>query len=129
MTWSVLLVEAASNVQASVIAAATQVKANFVGAVLTLEAAPLDGIQPTRVTTNPASTSSVSLLTVLDTTMCGLCMHQNAYAQNQLMHRNRQRKSVRRSCKLAMLCLYTLESTCAVCQQQWMLMRFPVAYP
>ncbi len=61
MTWRVLLVEATSDVQASVIAAATQVKANFVWAVLTLEAAPLDGIQSTRVTTNPASSSPVSL--------------------------------------------------------------------
>ncbi len=84
MTWSVLLVEAASDVQASVIAAATQVKANFVWAVLTLEAAPLDGIQPTRVTTNPASISLyVTLMCKLDTSTFGLCMH----TRHMLMHR------------------------------------------
>ncbi len=60
MTWRVLLVEAASDLQASVVAAATQVKASFVWAVLTVVAAPLDGIQPTRVTTNPASISTES---------------------------------------------------------------------
>jgi len=50
----VLLVEAASDVQASVVALATQVKAHFVWAVLTFVALPLDGIQATGVTANPA---------------------------------------------------------------------------
>lgn len=53
-TWGVLLVEAPSDVQASVIALAAQVKANPVWAVLAAVAVPLNGVQPTRVTAHPA---------------------------------------------------------------------------
>lgn len=53
-TWGVLLIEAPSDVQASVIALSTQVKANFIWAVLALVSVPLDGIEPTRVTAHPA---------------------------------------------------------------------------
>ena len=65
----------------------------------------------------------------LDTTTFGLCMHQNAYAQNRLMHSCGAARASQCSCKLAALCLYTLESGCAVSHTQCMLMRFQVAYP
>ena len=57
-TCSVLLVEPASDVQAPVVALATQVKAYFVGAVLTLVALALDGVQATRVAAHPACDAS-----------------------------------------------------------------------
>lgn len=49
-----LLIEAASNVQAPVLTLATQVKPNFVWAVLAFEAPALDGVQSTRITPHPA---------------------------------------------------------------------------
>ena len=57
-----LLIEASSDVQASVIALATQIKADFVGAVLALVAVPLDGIQPTRIAAHPICIHIHSLL-------------------------------------------------------------------
>lgn len=49
-----LLVEAASDVQAPVIALAAQIIAHFVWAVTTLVTPAFDWVQATRVTANPA---------------------------------------------------------------------------
>ena len=54
VTWSVLLVEAASDVELFVMAFATQVKAHFVRTVCAGVATPLDWKQPTCITANPA---------------------------------------------------------------------------
>lgn len=54
VTWSVLLVESASDMELFVTALATQIKAYFVRAVCAGIAAAFDWIQPTCITANPA---------------------------------------------------------------------------
>lgn len=57
ITWSMLLVEAASDVQLFVMAFATQIKANFVWAVSAGVTPPLDWVMSTCITAHTAQST------------------------------------------------------------------------